>query len=204
MKARPAALGQSAPTRSRIRTKPSSPGWGSGCARAAAVRGMSRKVLARESDISERYIAQLEGGEGNVSIILLAARRGRRRLPARGLDRRDAGGAPADFGVISALIRDASPEQVERIKTILTGTPQSEAGGRAPTGSPSSACAARENRRSARRRRSASNGRSSSSTRRSSARAASPFPRSSRSTGRKAIGASSRPASSRSSIARAR
>src|SRR5260370_34829578 len=36
-----------------------------------AVRGMSRKVLARESNISERYIAQLESGEGNVSIILL-------------------------------------------------------------------------------------------------------------------------------------
>ena len=36
-----------------------------------ALRGMSRKVLARVSGISERYIAQLESGEGNVSIKLL-------------------------------------------------------------------------------------------------------------------------------------
>ena len=36
-----------------------------------ALRGMSRKVLARVSGISERYIAQLESGKGNVSIKLL-------------------------------------------------------------------------------------------------------------------------------------
>ena len=35
------------------------------------LRGMSRKVLARVSGISERYIAQLESGKGNVSIVLL-------------------------------------------------------------------------------------------------------------------------------------
>jgi XRE family transcriptional regulator, aerobic/anaerobic benzoate catabolism transcriptional regulator len=34
-------------------------------------RGMSRKVLARHSDVSERYLAQLEAGEGNCSIVLL-------------------------------------------------------------------------------------------------------------------------------------
>ena len=36
-----------------------------------ALRGMSRKVLAKVSGISERYIAQLESGKGNVSIVLL-------------------------------------------------------------------------------------------------------------------------------------
>ena len=36
-----------------------------------ALRGMSRKVLAKVSGISERYIAQLEAGRGNVSIVLL-------------------------------------------------------------------------------------------------------------------------------------
>ena len=35
------------------------------------LRGMSRKVLAKVSGISERYIAQLESGKGNVSIVLL-------------------------------------------------------------------------------------------------------------------------------------
>jgi XRE family transcriptional regulator, aerobic/anaerobic benzoate catabolism transcriptional regulator len=36
-----------------------------------ALHGMSRKVLAKVSGISERYIAQLESGKGNVSIVLL-------------------------------------------------------------------------------------------------------------------------------------
>jgi XRE family transcriptional regulator, aerobic/anaerobic benzoate catabolism transcriptional regulator len=35
------------------------------------IRGMTRKVVARESDVSERHLAQLESGEGNVSIVLL-------------------------------------------------------------------------------------------------------------------------------------
>lgn len=34
-------------------------------------RGMARKLLARDADISERYLAQLETGEGNISIVLL-------------------------------------------------------------------------------------------------------------------------------------
>ena len=34
-------------------------------------RGMTRKMLAREADVSERHLAQLEAGEGNVSIVLL-------------------------------------------------------------------------------------------------------------------------------------
>lgn len=36
-----------------------------------ARRGMSRKVLARQSKVSERYLAQLELGKGNCSIVLL-------------------------------------------------------------------------------------------------------------------------------------
>src|SRR5882757_1596097 len=38
---------------------------------ARAKRGMSRKLLADDSGVSERYLAQLEGGQGNVSILLL-------------------------------------------------------------------------------------------------------------------------------------
>jgi XRE family transcriptional regulator, aerobic/anaerobic benzoate catabolism transcriptional regulator len=36
-----------------------------------ALRGMSRKALAAASGVSERYLAQLESGEGNLSIVLL-------------------------------------------------------------------------------------------------------------------------------------
>ncbi len=35
------------------------------------LRGMTRKVVARDSAVSERHLAQLESGEGNISIVLL-------------------------------------------------------------------------------------------------------------------------------------
>jgi len=34
-------------------------------------RGMTRKIVALEADVSERHLAQLESGEGNISIVLL-------------------------------------------------------------------------------------------------------------------------------------
>jgi XRE family aerobic/anaerobic benzoate catabolism transcriptional regulator len=34
-------------------------------------RGMTRKMVAHEADVSERHLAQLEAGEGNISIVLL-------------------------------------------------------------------------------------------------------------------------------------
>src|SRR6266481_1608731 len=36
-----------------------------------SLRAMTRKTVAREADVSERHLAQLEAGEGNVSIVLL-------------------------------------------------------------------------------------------------------------------------------------
>ena len=38
---------------------------------ARARRGMTRKLLARDSGVSERYLAQIETGQGNISILLL-------------------------------------------------------------------------------------------------------------------------------------
>jgi XRE family aerobic/anaerobic benzoate catabolism transcriptional regulator len=34
-------------------------------------RGMTRKALAQHAEVSERYLAQLDSGEGNCSIVLL-------------------------------------------------------------------------------------------------------------------------------------
>jgi XRE family aerobic/anaerobic benzoate catabolism transcriptional regulator len=34
-------------------------------------RGMTRRAAARDADVSERHLAQLEAGEGNISIVLL-------------------------------------------------------------------------------------------------------------------------------------
>jgi len=38
---------------------------------ARARRGMTRRILSRDSHVSERYLAQLETGQGNISILLL-------------------------------------------------------------------------------------------------------------------------------------
>src|SRR5438105_15894357 len=38
---------------------------------ARARRGMTRKQLARDSGVSERYLAQIEGGAGNISVLVL-------------------------------------------------------------------------------------------------------------------------------------
>jgi len=44
---------------------------GSSVRSARAARGMTRKILARDSGVSERYLAQLEAGKGNVSVLVL-------------------------------------------------------------------------------------------------------------------------------------
>ena len=36
-----------------------------------SLRGMTRKQMSREADVSERHLAQLESGEGNISVLLL-------------------------------------------------------------------------------------------------------------------------------------
>lgn len=38
---------------------------------ARARRGMTRKILAHDSGVSERYLAKLETGEGNISVLVL-------------------------------------------------------------------------------------------------------------------------------------
>ncbi|MGC1559601.1 MAG: helix-turn-helix transcriptional regulator [Bradyrhizobium sp.] len=84
-----------------------------------ALRGMSRKVLARVSGISERYIAQLEGGKGNVSIVLL--RRVSNAMGAHLEDLIPPGEPSPDWAVIRDLLRKASPGQIAQAKEILAG-----------------------------------------------------------------------------------
>ena len=84
-----------------------------------ALRGMSRKVLARVSGISERYIAQLESGKGNVSIVLL--RRVSHAMGAHLEDLIPAGEPAPDWPVIRDLLRKATPNQIAQAKDILAG-----------------------------------------------------------------------------------
>jgi XRE family transcriptional regulator, aerobic/anaerobic benzoate catabolism transcriptional regulator len=84
-----------------------------------ALRGMSRKVLARVSGISERYIAQLEAGRGNVSIVLL--RRVSNAMGAHLEDLIPAGEPSPDWAVVRDLLRKASPAQIAQAKEMLAG-----------------------------------------------------------------------------------
>ncbi|MGX7706905.1 helix-turn-helix transcriptional regulator [Methylobacterium sp. Gmos1] len=93
-----------------------------------AVRAMSRKMLSQTSGLSERYIAQLEGGQGNVSIILL-----RRVAIAMGVRLEDliaAVESPPDWPVVRDLLEKASADQIAQAKRVLSGA---AAPGDAPT-----------------------------------------------------------------------
>jgi XRE family transcriptional regulator, aerobic/anaerobic benzoate catabolism transcriptional regulator len=77
-------------------------------------RGMARKVLARGANVSERYLAQLEAGEGNASVVLL--RRVAAALGLRIVDLLDPGTEVAEQRLIRRFL-DGLPE--ERLKEIL-------------------------------------------------------------------------------------
>jgi XRE family aerobic/anaerobic benzoate catabolism transcriptional regulator len=84
-----------------------------------AMRGMSRKVLSAASGVSERYIAQLESGQGNVSIILL--RRVALATGARLEDLIPGADASPDWQIIRDLLRGASVETLAQVKHLLSG-----------------------------------------------------------------------------------
>lgn len=80
---------------------------------------MSRKILARDSGVSERYLAQLESGQGNISIVLL-------RQLGRALDTPieslvfDGVEPPIEFTHSVELLRRLPPGEVERAYRVLT------------------------------------------------------------------------------------
>src|SRR6516225_7616674 len=82
---------------------------------ARASRGMTRRILARDSGVSERYLAQLESGQGNISILLL-------RDIARALDVRlesfvfDGAEPSVDLIHTMELLRELSPTDLLRAR----------------------------------------------------------------------------------------
>jgi XRE family aerobic/anaerobic benzoate catabolism transcriptional regulator len=86
-----------------------------------ARRGMSRKVLARESGVSERYLAKLESGEGNISVLLL-------RQVARALDTAvdqvvlDGEDPPVELAHSLEVLRRLDPADLERARRWLSDT----------------------------------------------------------------------------------
>ena len=74
-----------------------------------AHRHMTRKALARDSQVSERYLAQLEQGHGNISIMLLARVAAALRTDLSDLLRMREEHT-AEEVLISDLLRDLSPD----------------------------------------------------------------------------------------------
>jgi XRE family aerobic/anaerobic benzoate catabolism transcriptional regulator len=81
-------------------------------------RGMARKVLSRTAAVSERYLAQLEAGEGNASIVLL--RRVAVALGVRLTDLVDSTEPAAEQRLIRRLLDSLPPERLEEVLRRLT------------------------------------------------------------------------------------
>jgi XRE family aerobic/anaerobic benzoate catabolism transcriptional regulator len=81
-------------------------------------RGMARKVLSQSADVSERYLAQLEGGTGNASIILL--RRIAAALAVQLTDLVDTDESPAEQRLIRRFLDSLPPARLEEVLRRLT------------------------------------------------------------------------------------
>jgi XRE family aerobic/anaerobic benzoate catabolism transcriptional regulator len=82
-------------------------------------RGMSRKVLARQAKVSERYIAQLESGLGNCSIVLLRRIARAIGLPVTQLVH-DGSDPPLDFVLLAQFLDRLSPAELSEARRLLS------------------------------------------------------------------------------------
>lgn len=81
-------------------------------------RGMTRKILARDSGVSERYLAQLESGRGNISILLLRQLALAMDVPLASL----VGDGPepsVEFSRSMELLRRLPPRELEQAHRLL-------------------------------------------------------------------------------------
>src|SRR5690349_10471575 len=83
-----------------------------------ARRGMTRRILARDSGLSERYLAQLESGRGNLSIKLLRRAGDALNLPLTRLLGGEPG-EPAALGRIAELRRRLPPDRRGEVRAVL-------------------------------------------------------------------------------------
>lgn len=85
-----------------------------------ARRGMTRKALAIESGVSERYLAQLETGRGNISILLLRQLRQALGASLETLVSEEPETSPALAQSVDVL-RRLSPSELERAARMING-----------------------------------------------------------------------------------
>jgi XRE family aerobic/anaerobic benzoate catabolism transcriptional regulator len=86
-----------------------------------ARRGMTRKILAKDSGVSERYLAQLETGHGNASLGILRRIARALNLPLEALVA-DAPESPAELAPTVELLRRLTPEQLGEARALLLKT----------------------------------------------------------------------------------
>ena len=85
-----------------------------------AQRGMSRRTLATASGVSERYLAQLESGTGNASILVLQAIAAAMHIAIDDLVEQRSEQAPV-YLLLRERLRTASPEQHQQWADLLRG-----------------------------------------------------------------------------------
>ena len=88
---------------------------------ARARRGMTRKILARDSKVSERYLAQFEAGHGNVSIVLLRQIAQAMGLPLVDLVREEPD-RPVELTLMIQTLARLSPKELAQARKILAET----------------------------------------------------------------------------------
>jgi XRE family aerobic/anaerobic benzoate catabolism transcriptional regulator len=86
---------------------------------ARAQRGMTRKLLARDSKVSERHLAELESGRGNFSVLLLRQVAGALGVSVAGLIREEPD-PPVALQHAEALLRRLQPEQLSEAYDLLS------------------------------------------------------------------------------------
>lgn len=86
---------------------------------ARARRGMTRKILARDSGVSERYLAQLEGGQGNISIALLRQVAQAMSMPIEDLVR-EGPDRPVEFTLLLRRLERMTPEELSEASILMT------------------------------------------------------------------------------------
>jgi XRE family aerobic/anaerobic benzoate catabolism transcriptional regulator len=81
-------------------------------------RGMSRKALAKQSNVSERYLARLESGEGNCSIVLLRRIARAIGVPVTELvdDRPE---RPVETRLVEQMLERLSPLEIAEARALL-------------------------------------------------------------------------------------
>ena len=85
---------------------------------ARARRGMTRRILARDSGVSERYLAQLEAGNGNVSVLLLRQVARALNLPLTELLREDSDHA-VELTLLNQFLKRLPAQQLAAVRSQL-------------------------------------------------------------------------------------